>query len=132
MCAWSGCARSPVVSIRRVVIIGAPLAGYVAALLHPGLVVGESARLFVAVHLALAVIVCLLAWMIVLLVEGVDGAAAGVARLLAIPFAVAYTLFTAFGGVAIGVFVSKANELPPNRQRAAAEVIHSVSHGALA
>jgi hypothetical protein len=115
-----------------VVILGAPLAGYVAALLHPGLTVGESARLFLAVHLALPAIVCLLAWMMLFLVEGIEGVAASAARVLAIPFAVAYTAFTAFGGIAIGAFVWKANELRADRQRPAAELIHSVSHSALA
>ena len=108
------------------------MAGYFAALLHPGLTVGESAGLFMAVHLAMPAIVCLLAWMILFLVEGIEGAAATAARVLAIPFAVAYTAFTAFGGVAIGAFVWKTNELPADDQRPAAELIHSVSHSALA
>src|SRR4051812_46537195 len=114
------------VRVRRVVIFAAPLAGYVAALLHPGLTVGESARLFMAVHLALPAVVCLLAWMMLFLVEGIEGAAATAVRVLAIPFAVAYTTFTAFGGVAIGAFVWKTNELPPDKQRPAAELIHDV------
>jgi hypothetical protein len=119
-------------SIRRVVILAAPFLGYVAALLHPGLAVGEDARLFTGVHLALPLIVCLLAWMILFLVEGIDGAAALAARVLAIPFAVSYTVFTVFGGVAIGAFVWKANELPADKQQSAAALIHSVSHSALA
>ena len=125
-------ARRTTVNVRRLVILGAPLAGYVAALLHPGLTVGESPRLFLAVHVALPAIVCLLAWMMLFLVEGIEGAAATAARVLTIPFAVAYTAFTAFGGVAIGAFVWKTNELPAGKQRAAAELIHSVSHSALA
>ena len=119
-------------SIRRAVIFGAPLLAYVAALLHPHLMVGNDPWLFIGVHLALMMSVCLLAWMIVFLVEGIDGVAAITARVLAIPFAVAYTLFTAFGGVTIGAFVWKANELPAGEQQPAAALIHSVSHSALA
>ena len=69
--------------------------------------------------------------MIVLLVDGVDGRAATAARLLAVPFAVAYTLFTAFDGVAIGAFVWKANALPPAQRQAAGNLIRSVSHSAI-
>jgi hypothetical protein len=119
--------------LRRVVIFGAPLLGYFAALLHPHhLMIGQDPWVYIGVHLALPLIICLLAWMILFLVEGIDNAAATVARVLAIPFAVAYTLFTAFGGVAVGAFVWKTNELPAAEQLQAATLIHSVSHSALA
>jgi hypothetical protein len=81
--------------------------------------------------LAFEPILCLLAWMIVLLVDGVDGRAVTTARLLAVPFAVAYTLFTAFDGVAVGAFVWKANALPPVQRESAGNLIHSVSNSTL-
>ena len=65
-------------------------------------------------------IVCLLAWMMLFLVEGIEGTAAGAARVLADAFAVAYTAFTAFGGIAIGAFVKQmgsartSSDLPPS------------------
>jgi hypothetical protein len=73
----------------------------------------------------------MLAWMCLLLVEGVHGGPATAARVLAIPFAVAYTLFTAFAGVGIGTFVWKANELPVSQQSAASALIEDVIHSSL-
>jgi hypothetical protein len=118
--------------VRLVVVIAAPALGYVVSLLHPGLDIGDDTRLFMTVHVALLVAVCLLAWMLLLLVEGVAGRAAAAARVLVIPFAVAYTAFTAFGGIAVGAFVAQTNDLPAGKQADAAALIHSVSHGALA
>jgi hypothetical protein len=105
---------------------------YVDSLLHPlQLYLGKDPWFFIGVHLAFTPILCLLAWMIVLLVDGVEGRAATTARLLAVPFAVAYTLFTAFDGVAIGAFVWKADALAPPQRQTAGNLIHSVSHSAL-
>lgn len=119
--------------VRRVVIFGAPLLSYVAGLLHPHrLLLGHDPWFFIGVHLAQPVIICLLAWMLLLLVDGVENPAATLVRFLAIPFAVAYTLFTAFGGVALGAFAWKANELPVAEQATAARLIHDVSHSSLA
>jgi hypothetical protein len=73
----------------------------------------------------------MLAWMCLLLVEGVEGPAATAARVFAIPFAVAYTLFTSFAGVGIGAFVWKANELPARQQPAASALIENVIHSSL-
>jgi len=121
------------VNVRRSVLFGGPLLAYVASLLHPPhLVLGADPWRFIGVHLGWTVVLCLLAWTIVLLVDGVDGVAATAARLLAVPFAVAYTLFTAFGGVAVGAFVWKANDLPAGERETAAGLIRSVSHSGLA
>jgi hypothetical protein len=92
-------------------------------MLHPELQIGEDAGRFIAVHLALLVCVCLLAWTLVLLVAGVEGIAAGAARALVVPFAVAYAVFTTFGGLAPGVFVREANDLPADDQLIAATLI---------
>jgi hypothetical protein len=119
-------------SVRRAVVIGAPLLAYLAFLLHPrDLVFGDNAWLFTGVHLGLLVVACLLGWMMMLLVEGVPGAAATAARLLTIPFVVAYTAFTTFGGVSAGAFVIEANSLPVVEKQRAAELVHSVADGAI-
>jgi hypothetical protein len=115
------------------VLFGAPLVAYVAGMLHPThVMVDGSPWLYIGVHLAWLLIACLLAWMLLLLVAGVDGPAAATVRMLAIPFAVTYTLFTAFGGVTIGAFVWKANELPADQQPTAAALIDNVTHSSLA
>ena len=118
--------------LRRAVVFGAPLLAYVAGMLHPDHVLdhGDPWR-FLGVHLAWPLLACLLAWMIVLLVEGIDDVAATVARILAVPFAVAYVLYTAYAGVAIGAFIWKGSELPPAQQPAAAALIASVTHSSI-
>ena len=99
---------------------------------HPSYVlVAGSPWLYIGVHLAWPLLACLLAWMFILLVAGIDGAAATATRVLAIPFAVAYTLFTTFAGVGIGAFVWKANQLPPAEQPASSALIENVIHSSL-
>jgi hypothetical protein len=120
-------------TLRRAVLFGAPALAYVAGMLHPThVLVHGSPWLYIGVHLAWPALTCLLAWMLLLLVDSVENTAATLTRLLAIPFAVAYTLFTAFAGVGIGAFVWKANELPPDQQPAASVLIESVTHSSLA
>jgi hypothetical protein len=119
-------------ALRRVVLFGAPALAYVAGMLHPDHVLSNGGPwLYLGIHLAWPFLACMLAWMFILLVEGVDGAAATAARVLAIPFAVAYTLFTAFAGVGIGAFVWKANELPAGQQPAAGRLIEYVIHSSI-
>jgi NAD/NADP transhydrogenase beta subunit len=119
--------------VRRAVLFSAPLLMYVVGLIHPDkLVVGESDRLFLTIHLAFPFLICLLAWTLVLLVDGVDSRAATAARLLVIPFAVAYTAFESVAGIARGAFVWKAGELAVELQPTAAQLISSVSDSGLA
>ena len=114
-------------------IFGAPFLAYLIGVAHPArLVVGESDRLFLAIHLGFPFVICLLAWALYLLVDGVENRAATAARILVIPFAVAYTAFESFAGIARGAFVWKADDLPPDRQQNAAELISSVTHSGLA
>ena len=55
--------------LRRAVIFGGPFLVYLAALVHPkGLDAGE--RQFLVFHLAFPLLVCLLAWTLLLLVDG--------------------------------------------------------------
>jgi hypothetical protein len=115
--------------VRRTVVFAGPLLVYLAVLIHPtGLRVGKDDSLFVAVHIAFPFLVCLLAWSLVLLVDGVENRAATAARVLVIPFAVAYTAFATFDGIAIGTFVAKANELPVDEQLPAARLIRDVAN----
>ena len=120
------------IALRRSVLIGAPLLAYVAGMLHPSHVfVSGSAWLYLGVHLAWPVLVCLLAWMFLLLVEGIDDVAATAVRVLVLPFAIAYTVFTTYAGIAIGAFVWKANELPAAEHQAASDLLESITHSSL-
>ena len=119
-------------SLRRTVVFGAPLLAYVAGMLHPDHVLdhGNPWR-FLGVHLAWPLLACLLAWMLILLVDGIEGSAATAARILAVPFAVTYTLYTAYAGVGIGAFVWKGSELPASQQPIAATLISNVTHSSI-
>jgi hypothetical protein len=119
--------------LRRSILFGGPFLVYLAGLVHPhSLRVGEETTRFVAVHLLLPALVCLLAGALWLLVDGVEGRAASLARVLVLPFAVAYTVFTTYDGIAVGMFVRKAGELPAVEQPAADALIGLVSQGRLA
>jgi hypothetical protein len=116
-------------TFRRAVLFGAPLLGYVVAMLHPThLRIGESPWLYIGIHLFMPVLVGLLAWMILLLVSGVENRAATTARLLVVPFALVYIVFSTFAGLAYGVMVWRANRLPAGEQAGAVALIHEVFH----
>jgi hypothetical protein len=120
------------IGLRRSVLLGAPLFGYLVGMLHPTrLRLDQSPWLYISVHLVIPILIGLLAWMIVLLVEGIDNRAATAARLLVVPFALVYSLFTAFAGLAYGVMVWKAGGLPAEEQPGAVALIHDVFHNGL-
>jgi hypothetical protein len=119
--------RGPVA--RRAVIFGGPVLFYFAALFHPRLEAGETR--FLVVHLAFPFLICLLAWTLVLLVDGVGGGLATLARALVIPFAVAYTAFSAVDGIALGAFAWKVADLPEAGQPTGVQLINSVSNSEL-
>src|SRR5262249_56072043 len=81
--------------------------------------IGESPWLYIGIHLFIPVLVGLLAWMILLLVSGVENRAAMIARVLVVPFALAYIVFSTFAGLAYGVMVWRANRLPAAEQAGA-------------
>jgi len=119
--------------VRRAVIFGGPLLAYVIGIAHPsGLVIGEANTRFLAVHLAFPFVICLLAWGLYLLVDGVENRAAKLARVLVVPFAVAYTAFEAVAGIARGTFVRKTEGLSLEEQASAARLISSFTHSAVA
>ena len=118
--------------LRRTIVFGAPLLYYVVGIVHPrGPVVGDATGLFLTVHLAQPFLIALLGLCLVLLVAGVESASATVARLLALPFVVAYSVYEAFAGIAMGELVTRANALPARDRQAAAALIDSTRHGPL-
>jgi hypothetical protein len=119
-------------SLRRAVIFGAPLLAYIVGMLHPTHVgLAGDPWPYIGIHLALPLVIGLLAWMIVLLVEGVDNRAASAARVLVVPFAISYGFFTGFVGLAYGVMVWKAGDLPVDQQQGAVALIHDVFHNSV-
>jgi hypothetical protein len=57
------------------------------------------------------VLILLLAWGIWLLVKGLPGRAAQIARVAIVPYAIAYSMLDAIAGVALGQVVREANDL---------------------
>lgn len=111
--------------IRRAILFGVPFLYLVLGLLHPTAnpEVGDETALFINLHLAQLFLVAGLAYMLWLLVEGLDGRAARVARALILPFVIAYTALDSILGIAWGIVAEKANELPVADQAAAGRLI---------
>jgi hypothetical protein len=110
--------------VRRAVLFGVPFLYIVLGLLHtanPEL--GDETALFIALHYAQLFLIGGLAFMFWLLVDGLDGRAAGAARALILPFVIVYTAVDAVLGIAWGIVVQKANELPVADQAAAGRLI---------
>ena len=114
--------------VRRVVLFGVPSLYLLLGLLHPTAnpEVGDDTGLFIWLHIAQLVLIGGLAYMFWLLVEGLDGRAARVARALILPFVIVYTALDAVLGIAWGIVAQKANELPVADQAAAGRLIDAL------
>jgi uncharacterized membrane protein YccF (DUF307 family) len=78
--------------------------------IHPAEInVGDATTLYLGLHIVQPVLILLLAWGIWLLVKGLPGRAAQVARIAIVPYAIAYSMLDAIAGVALGQAVREAN-----------------------
>lgn len=116
---------------RRVVLLGVPFLYVLLGLAHPTAnpELGDDTDLFVRLHIAQLFLIMGLGYVLWLLVEGVVGRAATVARALIIPFLVIYTALDAVLGIAWGIAVEKANGLPAGDQQGAGRLIHELVSG---
>jgi hypothetical protein len=103
---------------RRLLLFGVPVAVAIVSLLHP-VVRGDPATdldgrvtLWLAVHLVQLPLFALLAATVWLLVRDLDGRAAQVSRAALLLFIVFYAAFDALIGLATGLMLRKAAELP--------------------
>jgi hypothetical protein len=88
-------------------VVGYLLIGVV----HPANIeVGDDTTLYLWIHLVQPFLILFLAWGIWLLVEDLPGRAAQIARLAIVPYAIAYSMFDAIAGVALGGIVRRAND----------------------
>lgn len=114
--------------VRRTFLLGTPLLYIVLGILHPmedpGL--GEPTRLFVGLHIWQLFLIGGLAYSLWLLVEGIQGRAAAIARALIVPYAIAYTTLDAIAGIAMGTMVGEANALPAADQAVAGRLIDAL------
>lgn len=114
--------------VRRAFLFGAPFLYLVLGLLHPnpdpGF--GDDTGLFIGLHIAQLFLIGGLAYSLWLLVEGVEGRAAGIARALILPYAITYAAFDAVAGIAMGSVVREANAAPAADQPAAERLIDAL------
>jgi hypothetical protein len=110
---------------RRTVLFSVPFLYLVLGLLHPTAnpELGDATGLFIGLHIVQLFLIGGLAYTLWLLVDGVDGRAATVARALILPFVVAYTALDSILGIAWGIVAEKANELPAADQPAAGRLL---------
>jgi uncharacterized membrane protein YccF (DUF307 family) len=91
------------------------VAGYIVlGAVHPANIeVGDETTLYLALHLVQPLLILLLAWGVWLLVKGLPGRAAEIARIAIVPYAIAYSMLDAIAGVALGQAVREANDMSP-------------------
>jgi hypothetical protein len=96
--------------LRRGIFLAAVVGYFVIGAVHPANIeVGDETTLYLAIHLVQPVLILLLAWGIWLLVKGLPGRAAQVARVAIVPYAIVYSMFDAIAGVALGQIIRQAN-----------------------
>lgn len=101
--------------LRRAVVFFA-VAGYIViGLVHPpDIQVGDdTANLYLVIHVVQPVFIGLLAWSLLLLVEGLPGRAAQIARYAVIPYVIAYSMLDAIAGIATPLIIGEANSMSP-------------------
>jgi hypothetical protein len=112
------------ISPRSAVLIAAPVAFSGLLWIHP--MVGDWEGLrdattrFQAVHVGMVLTFCLIAVGMYLLLDGLRGRAASVARVALVPFAAFYLPYLAFEGFAIGALGQQLNRLPAGERDAVA------------
>jgi hypothetical protein len=119
-------------------LIGVPLAWAVLLMFHPG---GEatdvygSARddvtAFLVVHLGMLLFIPLMAVAVYLLLRGIEGTAATVARIALIPFVIFYSAWETLQGIANGVLVDKVNAMPASDRGVGAELVQDFAESPL-
>jgi uncharacterized membrane protein YccF (DUF307 family) len=96
-------------SLRRAFFAIAVVGYLILGVVHPANIeVGDETTLYLSIHLVQPVFILLLAWGFWLLVEDLPGRAAHVARIAIVPYAIAYSMFDAIAGIALGQTVRVA------------------------
>src|SRR5581483_8354312 len=115
---------------RRLVLIGAPLLGLVATILHPRWDSGSvydalapQVELWTDLHVAQLVIFGLLALALYYWLEPLTGRAARIGRIALACFVVFYPAFDALVGIGTGAMVQSAQQLDPSQLPAAVKLI---------
>jgi hypothetical protein len=97
--------------LRRACFLAAVVGYIIIGVIHPAEIeVGDDTTLYIGIHLVQPFFILFLAWGTWLLVKDLPGRAAQVARVAIVPYAIAYSMFDAIAGVALGGLVRQANE----------------------
>ena len=97
--------------LRRACFLVAVVGYFIIGIIHPAEIeVGDDTTLYIGIHLVQPFFILLLAWGTWLLVKDLPGRAAQVARIAIVPYAIAYSMFDAIAGVALGGIVRLAND----------------------
>jgi hypothetical protein len=111
------------------VILGTPILMGIVSVIHPNLLGGSvvdklqpQIGLWLTVHVIQLVLIGLLGVVIWLLVDGLNGPAARIARLAIVPFLVFYTAFDAIVGIGTGILAALALTFPAQEQSVARQL----------
>jgi hypothetical protein len=97
--------------LRRACFLVAVVGYIIIGVIHPAEIeVGDDTTLYIGIHLVQPFFILFLAWGTWLLVKDLPGRAAQVARIAIVPYAIAYSMFDAIAGVALGGIVRMAND----------------------
>ncbi|MGZ8707896.1 MAG: hypothetical protein ACXW0F_01410 [Gaiellaceae bacterium] len=101
--------------LRRGVVSTAVVGYFVVGIVHPpDIKVGDdTANLYLLIHVLQPVLIGLLGWSLLLLVEGLPGRAAQIARYAVVPYLIAYTMLDTIAGIATPLIVREANSMSP-------------------
>jgi hypothetical protein len=118
--------------MRRAVLFGAPVGYIMLGLVHPpDPEVGDSTTLWLVIHLVQLPLICLVAFALWLLVDGLPGRAARVARAAVVPYAVFYAAFDTLAGLGAGIFIREANDFPAANRAVADGIWDAVQENAV-
>jgi hypothetical protein len=115
--------------LRRLVILGTPLVLAFIELWHPRFpqqvfqILSHRIDLWLGIHLLQLPLFGLLALAVYLLVKDLQGVAASVSRVAMWFFVVFYTAFDAVVGIATGILIRNTQNLSPERQAIAAQIV---------
>jgi hypothetical protein len=91
----------------------------------------DDVTAFLVVHLGMLLFIPLMAAAVYLLLRGIPGMAAKVARLALIPFVVFYSAWETLQGIANGVLVDKVNAMPASERDVGGELVQDFAESPL-
>ncbi|MBE9167145.1 hypothetical protein IQ238_06230 [Pleurocapsales cyanobacterium LEGE 06147] len=118
--------------LRRPIVLGTPLALGILELWHPRYFprvffdLLPRVEQWLTVHLLQLPLFGLLALAVYLLINGLSGLAATISRIALWFFIVFYTALDAIAGIATGILIRNASELPPDQQAIIARAVQAL------